>query len=178
MQSKRKGLCIYVSFKAILNCPFSFLRLVCETSGKLLKIPMPAHNVSFGKHESRAWGLWKWCLLLVLIVCTDELFWHFSSLWTLKFINENVFWEGTGKISYFLNRLLCGGLGRSQYRSLFKNNLVRYFHILMILIRVTEIIFTCCAYFGIRFKWSWEYVWIVDLERDQFKAVVKIHILY
>jgi len=53
-------------FKAVLNCAFSFLRLAYETSGKLLKIPMPAHNVLFWKHESWPWGLWKWCLFLVL----------------------------------------------------------------------------------------------------------------
>jgi len=39
-------------------------------------------------------------------MCADESFWKLSRLFKIEFINENIHWYGTGKISNSLNRLL------------------------------------------------------------------------
>lgn len=73
--------------------------------GTLLKILMASQNVLFWKHDSLAFRLWRWCLFLVLILCTGEFVWKFSWLMTM-FIKENIWWHGTDKISNFLSRFL------------------------------------------------------------------------
>jgi hypothetical protein len=72
---------------------------------------MPTYYVLFWKQDRLAFGLWKWCLFLVLILCIHELVWKFSWLLTTKFINESVYWYEIGKICHFLNKLLHKVLG-------------------------------------------------------------------
>jgi hypothetical protein len=60
----------------------------------------------FWKHERLAIGLWSWFLFLFLTLRIAELVWKYSWLFTIKFINENMYSHGRAKISYLLNRLL------------------------------------------------------------------------
>jgi hypothetical protein len=54
----------------------------------MLKMLTPAYNVLSWKHENLAFGLCRWCLFLVPLLCTDEFICKFSSLFTMKFINH------------------------------------------------------------------------------------------
>lgn len=90
---------------ATLICALLSNRLV-TLSGKVLKILMPAKYSHFWKQERLAFGLRGWSLFLVLIQCTGEVVWKFFRLFTIKFINENIHWQGTSKISISLNSLL------------------------------------------------------------------------
>jgi hypothetical protein len=74
----------------------------------MLKILISAQNVLLWKYENLAFGLRKWCLFIVLIMRTDEFVCKFSSLFTMKFINEMKYWHGIGKTSNFVKRLLHG----------------------------------------------------------------------
>jgi hypothetical protein len=51
-------------------------------------------------------GLWRWCLFLVLILRTDESVWTFSWLLIINVIKDITYWHGTSRISYCLKRLL------------------------------------------------------------------------
>ena len=82
-----------------LNYTFLFLRLM-RLHCKVLKILIPAQNLFFWKHESLAFGLWKWCLFLVLILCTDEFLWKGLSLFTIKYCNDNIYWHITVKSQF------------------------------------------------------------------------------
>jgi hypothetical protein len=53
--------------------------------------------------EVRSWSV-KWWLLLVLTPCTEELVWKRAVLFIIKFINENMYSDGRGRISNLLNR--------------------------------------------------------------------------
>jgi len=88
-----------------LNYAFSSNRLV-TLSCKVLKILMPAKYMHFWKYDRLAFGLRGWSLFLILIQRTDEAVLKFFQLFTIKFINENIHWHGTSKISISLNRLL------------------------------------------------------------------------
>jgi len=93
----------------------SFLRIVI-LGGQMLKIFMPALNVLFWKQDRLAFGLQRWCLFLVLTVCTGRFVWKISWL-LIMFINESIYWPGTGRISNCLNRLLKEVLGCTRYNS-------------------------------------------------------------
>ena len=105
-------MCRYL-LNAALNFFMSHLRIV-TVGGKLLKIFMPVQNVLLWKQNKLAFGLWRLCLFLVLILCIDEFVWKISWLLTMKLINESVCWHGTGRISSCLNRLLHEVLGSAQ----------------------------------------------------------------
>lgn len=96
---------------------FSFLRLV-RLQGEMLKIVMPAQTVLFWKHEEVVSGMQRWCLFLVSLVSVmhiNEFIWDFPSLFTMKFVNENINLNRTGKISNFLKyRLLHRVLGHAS----------------------------------------------------------------
>jgi hypothetical protein len=90
--------CVRMYFlKAALNFAMSFLRTV-TLGGKLLKIFMPALNALFWKQVRLAFGLWRWCLFLVLILLIDEFVWKFSLLLIIQFIKGSMYWHGTGGI--------------------------------------------------------------------------------
>ena len=84
----------------------------CHTWGlshwvvKLWKIFMPAQNVLFLRKDRLAFGLWRWCLFLVLMLCIEEFVWKKSWLLIMNLINESIYWHGTGRVSSCLNRLL------------------------------------------------------------------------
>jgi len=77
----------------------------------MLNIFMSARNVLIWKQDRWAFGLWKWCLCLVLILYTHEFDWKFLWLLIPKFINEHIYCHGTGRISNCLQRLLHKVLG-------------------------------------------------------------------
>jgi hypothetical protein len=56
---------------AALNFSFPVLRIV-RLHGELLKILMLPENELFRKHEMLAFGLRRWCLFFVSILCADE----------------------------------------------------------------------------------------------------------
>jgi hypothetical protein len=60
----------------------------------------------FWKHEKLEIGLWSWFLFLLLMLCIAALVWKYSWLFTMKFINENMYSHGRATISALLNRLL------------------------------------------------------------------------
>jgi hypothetical protein len=51
------------------------------------------------KQDRLASGLWGRYQFHLLIICLDEVVWKCSSLLTRKFINENIYCHGTGRIS-------------------------------------------------------------------------------
>lgn len=49
------------------------------------------HRIHFTENIERlAFGLWRWCIFLVFILCTDDFVWNFFWLFTMKFVNENI----------------------------------------------------------------------------------------
>lgn len=55
--------------------------------------------------EMLAFGLWRWCIFLIFILCTDVVVWNFSDClqWSLLM---KIYWHGRVKITNFLHRLL------------------------------------------------------------------------
>ena len=78
----------------------------CHTRWQNAENFMPAQNVVFWQQDRLAFCLWRWCLLLVLILSTDEFVWKVSWLMIMKLINESIYWHGIVRISSCLNRLL------------------------------------------------------------------------
>ena len=76
-------------------------------SRKLLKTMMPGLNALFWKHERLALGLWGLYFLLMLILYTEGFVWKLSGLFTMKFVNENMYWHGTGNINVFCCVISC-----------------------------------------------------------------------
>ena len=60
----------------------------------------------FKEKESLAVSLWRVCLFLVLILCIYKFVSKFSWLLVMKFVNESIYWHGTGRIWICLNRSL------------------------------------------------------------------------
>ena len=84
-RQQRECVCRYF-LKAALNFALSFVRIVTLCS-KVVKIFMPSYNVLFWKQDRLAFGLWRWCLCLVWILCIDEFVWKISWLLIMKLIN-------------------------------------------------------------------------------------------
>ena len=100
-----KGVCIYVfSYWYFKLCLFIFktCETVRQTAGKF----RCRHRMQFSENVQRlAFGACSWCSTLLLILCAEEAVWKLCGLFTIKFINENIHWYGTGKMSNSLNRL-------------------------------------------------------------------------
>ena len=128
---------------------------------------MAAYNVLFvWKEDSLAFGLWRCCLFLVLILCIDKFVWKISWLLIMRAINESVYCHGTVRPSTCLNRLLmwtselCTGYKTEDFLLLSEN-----------LPTVRRITPQCCSIFynGIKVcivKWKWFYsVNITDMDQ-------------
>ena len=95
---------------AALNFALSFLKIV-TLSANCWKFLCQHRKYFFWKQDRLAFGLWRWSLFLVLILCIDESVWQISWLLIIKLINESIYWHETGRISNCLNRLLHEVLG-------------------------------------------------------------------
>ena len=94
---------------ADINWTCSFFRLV-SFRGELLNILMPAYYVLFCKRKSLVVGLLRWCLFHVVMLCTNEVLWKFSLLFTAKSIYESMYSRGMSQIRNLFDRLLRGFL--------------------------------------------------------------------
>jgi hypothetical protein len=96
--------------RATLNFALSLLRIVTWVVNCWKSVCQ--HRMYYSENKTGlAFGLWIWCLFLVLILCTDEFVRWISWLLIMQFINESIHWHGTGRISGCFNRLPHAVLG-------------------------------------------------------------------
>jgi hypothetical protein len=74
--------------------------------GTLLNILMSEQKTPFCIHERFKVGLCNQCLAVVIILCTTVLVKKLSRLLTVNISSEDIYFNGTGRISIFLNKRL------------------------------------------------------------------------
>ena len=69
------------------------------------------HKIHFTENTERlAFGLWRRCIFLIFMLCTDDFVWNFFWLFTVKFVNENILaWKSQN--NKFLTQTLPEVLG-------------------------------------------------------------------
>ena len=75
------------------------LSVWCGAGGYMSGLQAAAFHIITTMHGQNHF---KWCLFLVLMLCTDELFWNFSWFPMKKLINEYMYWlsESIYRLSY------------------------------------------------------------------------------
>ena len=76
-----------------------FILKTCETMLDTGENSDACIKCVFLKHERLVFGLWRWCLFIVLKLCTYEFVWNVSPLFTIMFMHKNIYLHRAGKTS-------------------------------------------------------------------------------